>query len=85
MIQMSKKVMLTTVDNPHSPFDDFAAWYAFDVSSGYNTSEFLARILVDSSELSEEDEDRAVELAIDEIILFNVNGMFRKVEQEVDD
>lgn len=77
--------MLTTVDNPHSPFDDFAAWYTFDVSSGYNTSEFLARILVDSSELTEADHDRAVELAIDEIIKMNVTGVFKKVVQEVDD
>jgi hypothetical protein len=82
---MSKKIMLTTFDNPHSPFDDFPAWYAFDVSSGYNTSIFLARILVDSDQLSEEDQDRAVELAIDEIIQENVNGMYRKVEKEIDE
>lgn len=77
--------MLTTIDNPHSPFDDFPAWYNFDVSSGYNTSEFLARILVSSDQLSEADEDRATELAIDEIIAENINGVYRKVVEEIDE
>lgn len=77
--------MLTTVDNPHDPFDDFTAWYTFDVMSGYNTSEFLARILIDSDQLSEADHDRAVELAIDEIIQENVSGVHRKIIKEVND
>jgi hypothetical protein len=74
-----KKSMLTTIDNPHSPFDDFPAWYAFDVASGYNTCGFLARILVTSDELSEADQDLARELAIDEIMNENVNGVYRRV------
>jgi hypothetical protein len=82
---MSKKTMLTTVDNPFSPFDEFGAWYTYDVSSGYHTASFLARILVDSNQLSEPDHDLAIELAIDEIIKENVNGVFKKVTKEVDD
>lgn len=82
---MVKKIMLTTVDNPFSPFDDFNSWYAYDVQSGYHTSSFLARILVDSDQLSEPDQDRALELAIDEIIKENVNGVYKKIEIEVDE
>jgi len=82
---MHIKSMLTTVDNPHSPFDDFDAWYAWDVSSGYHTSSFLARIANISDQLSEADEDLAVDLAIDEIIKENVLGVYRKVSKEVDD
>ena len=82
---MVKRVMLTTIDNPFSPFDDFGAWYTYDVQTGHHTSSFLARILVDSDQLSEADEDHALELAIDEIIKENVSGMYRKVEREVDD
>lgn len=74
-----KHSMLTTIDNPHSPVDDFAAWYAYDVASGYNTCAFLARILVDSDQLSEPDQDLARENAIDEILSENVNGMYRRV------
>lgn len=77
--------MLTTVDNPHSPFDDFGAWYAYDVSSGYHTSSYLARIVKLSDQLSEADEDLAVEQAIDEIVKENVSGIYRKVTQEIDE
>lgn len=82
---MAKKIMLTTVDNPFSPFDEFNAWYTYDVQSGHHTSSFLARILVDSDQLSEPDQDRALELAIDEIIKENVSGVYKKVEKEVDE
>lgn len=82
---MSKKIMLTTVDNPFSPFDEFNAWYAYDIQSGYHTSSFLARIVVDSDQLSEPDQDAALESAIDEIIKENVNGVYKKVEKEVNE
>jgi len=77
-----RRVALTTIDNPHSPIDEFGAWYAFDVASGYDTCSFLARIVNGSDQLSETDEDLAVELAIDEIIQENVTGMYRKLVKE---
>ncbi|MET0786938.1 MAG: hypothetical protein ABWY25_09545 [Paenisporosarcina sp.] len=77
-----KKTMLTTVDNPHSPFDEFDAWYAYDVSSGYHTSSFLARVLVDSDQLSDSDLEFSIEQAIDEIVKENVLGIYRKVTKE---
>ena len=74
---------LTTTDNPHDPFDDYPAWFAYDTSSGYHTGSFLARILVDSDDLSEVDKERANELAIDEICRENVLGIYKKVTKEV--
>ena len=82
---MNRKVALTTVDNPHDPIDDFPAWFAFDVASGYNTASFLARIYVGSDDLSESDQDQAIELAIDEIVKENVAGVYRKIVREVND
>jgi hypothetical protein len=79
------KTMLTTVDNPFSPFDEFGAWYAYDVSSGYHTCSFLARVVNHSNDLSEADEDLAVELAIDEIIRENVSGIYKKVSKNVEE
>lgn len=75
--------MLTTVDNPHDPFTEFSLWYAFDTANGYNTSSYLARIATYSSELSEVDQQQAIETAIDEIIKYNLTGLYRRVTKEV--
>lgn len=75
-------VMLTTIDNPHSPFDDFTAWYNYDVASGYHTVEYLGRLLEGSDQLSEADQEIATEKIIDEIIYENVLGIYKKVTQE---
>jgi hypothetical protein len=77
-----KEVMLTTVDNPHDPFDDYDAWYVYDLSSGYHTPSFLARILNSSNEISDADQAVAIEQAIDEIVRENVLGIYRKVTRE---
>jgi hypothetical protein len=71
--------MLTTVDNPFSPFTQFDEWFAFDTSKGYNSSGLLARIVITSDELSEADQSVAIENGIDEIVRENVSGMHRKV------
>lgn len=71
--------MLTTIDNPYDPFTQFDEWSQFDESSGYYTSQFLARVTITSDNLSDADQDLAIELAIDEIVRENVNGMYKKV------
>lgn len=76
---MKPKVMLTTIDNPFNPFTHFDEWYAFDVEKGYNTCSYLARIAKTSDELSEPDEDLAIDLAINEIAKLNVLGIYKKV------
>jgi hypothetical protein len=77
--------MVSTIDNPHSPFDDYSAWYAYDVSSGYHTTEFLGRILKVSDQLSDADYDLAVDQAVDEIVKENVLGIYIKVEKDFDE
>lgn len=74
---------LTTVDNPHDPFDDYPAWFQWDTMAGYHTSDLLARILVSSTEISDVDEEKAIELAIDEVVRENVTGMFRKIQRDI--
>lgn len=76
---------LTTTDNPHDPFDDFRAWYAFDEAAGYHTSGYLERISFNSEELSEWDQNLANTQAVDEIVAENINGMYKKVTREVPD
>jgi len=71
--------MLTTVDNPYDPFEDYDNWFAWDTSHGYHSASFLARIANVSDDMSSVDVELAIEQAIDEIVMENVSGMWRKV------
>lgn len=74
--------MLSTKDNPFNPFKQFDEWFAFDVMKGYNTCAYLARIVKSSDELSPNDQAKAVENAIDEILKFNLTGNYYKVSND---
>ena len=71
--------MLTTVDNPWDPFTQFDQWYSWDISHGYHSAAFLARVVITSEDLSDADQYQAVQTAIDEIVRENVSGMHTKV------
>lgn len=79
------KAMLTTVDNPHNPFDNFRAWYCWDVSAGYYSGNVLAKVVATSYELSEEQQNQANTDAIDEIVKENVTGKYKKVTRYFSD
>lgn len=74
--------MLTTVDNPYNPFTDFDNWYAYDTQMGYNTSAYLSRIAKTSEYLTDDENDQAVDDAINEILYFDVLGTYQKVSRE---
>jgi hypothetical protein len=74
--------MLTTVDNPYSPFTEWDEWFNFDSQNGYHTPALLARITKLSPDLPESEQALAIEQAIDEIIKENVSGMWRKVSED---
>lgn len=76
--------MLTTVDNPWDPFTQFDQWFVYDTQSGYNTAAYLARIVRSSDELSEPDQAVAIESAIDEIVYYNILGIYKKVSRVVE-
>ena len=75
--------MLTTLDNPYDPFTQFDDWYRFDEDNGYHSCEYLARICESSDSLSEDDQNLAIETAIDEIVQLNVTGNYKKVKKEI--
>jgi hypothetical protein len=76
--------MLTTIDNPFNPFTQFDDWLAYDELKGYNTCAYLARIVKSSEELSALDEEMAIDSAIDEIISYNILGIYEKVFKQED-
>jgi hypothetical protein len=79
-----QRSMLTTVDNPYDPFDDYARWFHFDLSHGYNSASFLARLAYNTTDLSEAISSAEIERTIDHIVAINPSGMYRKVTKEVE-
>ena len=79
---MARDVMLTTVDNPYDPFEDFDHWLAYDTEKGYNTCGLLARISFTSPELPEEFQTADIEQAIDEWLEIDVTGLFAKAVKD---
>lgn len=75
---MSYECLLTTVDNPYDPFDQFDEWLGFDKEKGYDCCERVARIAVLSDDMSEEEIDRENERAIDEIIENDILDVYKK-------
>ena len=79
----NSKVMLTTIDNPFNPFDDFTSWFMYDVESGHNTCAYLARIAKTSDQLTEKENDEEIERAIDRLIEIDPLDIFIKVTREI--
>ena len=77
----SDETMLTTIDNPYNPFDEFDRWLQFDTSKGYNTCALLARVSISSNELSEFDESNEIENAMDDIIMYYPSQKFKKIRR----
>jgi len=74
-----EQFFVTTLDNPFCPFTQFDNWHAFDQDKGYNTCAYLARIVESSPELSEEEQIKAVNSAVDEICRLNVLGIYKRI------
>ena len=80
---MSNECMLTTVDNPYDPFDDFNSWFMFDIEKGYNSCAYLARIAKLSDDMSDVEVSEEKERAIDEIICYDPLNLYKKVKRAV--
>ena len=73
--------MLSTIDNPYDPFDNFSSWYMFDVESGYNSCSYLARIAKTSEQFTDTENEEEIERAIDEIIQYDFRNIYVKVKK----
>ena len=81
----SNEFMLTTVDNPYDPFEQFTLWLLFDNEKGYNSCGYLARIANLSDDMSQKEIDEEVERAIDEIIANDFLCIRKKVKRPITD
>ena len=80
---MIKECMLTTIDNPFDPFDQFDSWYRFDMDKGYCSCSYLARIARTSDQFTDQENNQEIERAIDEIIKYDFKNIYKKVTRTV--
>ena len=78
---MSNECMLSTIDNPFNPFNDFTSWFLFDIEKGYYSCSRLMRIAKLSEDFSQKEENEEVERAIDEIIKYDPFNIYTKVRR----
>ncbi len=74
---------ITTVDNPYDPFDQFDDWFMYDTDKGYNSCGYLDRIARTSDAMSDAENRKEIERAIDEIIKYDFMNIYRKVKREI--
>ena len=73
--------MLTTYDNPYSPFDQFDLWQLYDIEMGYNTCQLLGRIIVLEPDMTEKEREEAYDRAVDEIIKYDDLGIYVRANE----
>ena len=77
----NSRVALTTFDNPFDPIEQFDEWYLFDEDKGYHSCSYLARIAKISDQLSNEENEKEIERAIDEIIANDFLYIYKKIKK----
>lgn len=75
----TRSCAITTIDNPYNPFTQFDQWWTFDQDKGYCTCSYLDRIAHTSDQLTDDENERVRERAIDEIIKLDFKNIYRKV------
>lgn len=75
--------MLTTKDNPYSPFDQFELWQLYDIEMGYQTCERLGKILKPllEDDMSDREKENAMDQAIDEIVEHDPLGIYCRANE----
>lgn len=81
---MMEQCMLTTVDNPFDPFDDYHSWSSYDKEHHYDSAERVMRIANLSDEMTSLEEDKEISRAIDEIIKYDILNIYKKVTRKLE-
>jgi len=76
------ELMLSTIDNPHSPKEDYDMWKRWDKENGYNTEEYIARLVNMESEYDVDDEftlNILTSKVIEDILANDEIGIYRLI------
>ena len=68
---MKEEWMVTTSDNPYSPFREWEEWYAFDVDQGYHTCALLDRVTIEGENI----DTGGIERGQADVVRYNVSGV----------
>ena len=77
--------MLSTIDNPYNPFEDYSSWLMFDKEKGYDSAERLMRIAKITDDMTQKEENEEIERAIDEIIKYDFLNVYTKVSKTLNE
>ena len=77
--------MLSTIDNPFNPFEDYSSWLMFDKEKGYDSAERLMRIAKVTDDMTQKEENEEIERAIDEIIKYDFLNVYTKVSKTLNE
>ncbi len=82
-----QEAMLTTTDNEWDPFENFSEWYSRDLElarqqNRRSASGYLAIIMANSDDVSDNEFNQVMNDAIDEIVELDLSGTFKKVTRE---
>ncbi len=75
-LDVMNDTMLTTIDNPYSPFVEWDDWYAYDVQCGYNTCAYLARVAKTADTLPDKLNEEEIDRAMQEIVDFDTQSLY---------
>lgn len=82
MSEINDDVMLTTYDNPYSPFTQYEAWWKYDKILGHETCETLAKESNVSDVASDEQNEQTIIDAMKRIC--EQNPMIYKIVRKTD-
>lgn len=80
---MNYETMLTTVDNPYSPFTQFTQWYNYDTNiAKHRTCAYIARMYDVAKEHNpNKTEEELTEIAIQNIISNDFDNTYKIVKK----
>lgn len=79
-----KACALTTIDNPWNPFTNFRDWYNFDESHDYGCCSIVARLAITTEDMTDVEEAKEIERAINSFIEADPTGIYMKVYDSED-
>lgn len=79
---MDNDYLLTTIDNPYDPFEQSSQWLLFDKEQGYNTLDYLGRVINLSPEMTQKEENEAYDRAVDFIIANDFLNIYKRVYRQ---